>query len=166
MRAYFFGNHYLSSIQQGIQAAHCTTEMFMKYDGNMHQHSALIDWATNHKTMILLNGGYASTITDLTEFLDNVHDNDFPYASFYESEECMNGMQTCVGIILPQRIYEMATELRNTKGGWDKLIIGTEKGWGTVYIPIRLGQGKNRCWMISEWEVELINRLTKFSLAR
>ena len=31
MRAYYFGNMYLSSIQQGIQAAHATHELFNKY---------------------------------------------------------------------------------------------------------------------------------------
>ena len=41
MRAYFFGNMYLSSIQQGIQAAHCLGEMFLKYDADkVHRASA------------------------------------------------------------------------------------------------------------------------------
>jgi len=72
MRAYFFGNMYLSSIQQGIQAAHVVTEMFTKYpiDHECIKFDDLNDWANNHKTMILLNGGYGENLYDLLGFFD------------------------------------------------------------------------------------------------
>ena len=58
MRAYFFGNLYMSSIQQGIQAAHAVADMFIKYSNeNEPNYHPLREWATDHKTMILLNAG-------------------------------------------------------------------------------------------------------------
>ncbi len=53
MRGYFLTNMYLSSIQHGIQAAHCLQEINNNFPGN----EILTDWAENHKTMYVLNGG-------------------------------------------------------------------------------------------------------------
>ena len=48
MRAYFWGNMYLSSIQQGIQAAHVVTEMFAKYvDNEFRAERDLREWAAS-----------------------------------------------------------------------------------------------------------------------
>lgn len=110
MRAYFFGNMYLSSIQQGIQAAHVTAELFMKphsEQGNIY----LLDWANNHKTMILLNAGYSEEIRRLVEFFDTT-DNPYPWASFNEGQDALDGALTCVGIVVPERIYRFAELLR------------------------------------------------------
>ena len=61
MRAYFFTNRYLSSIQHGIQTAHCVAELFVKYNhevfSNTVQDGQLYSWAENDKTIIVLNGG-------------------------------------------------------------------------------------------------------------
>lgn len=111
MRAYFFGNMYLSSIQQGIQAAHVTAELFMKShseEGNMF----LLDWANNHKTMILLNAGYSEELRRLIEFFDS-QDNPYPWASFNEGQDALDGALTCVGIVVPESIYRFAELLRN-----------------------------------------------------
>lgn len=116
MRAYFFGNMYLSSIQQGIQAAHVVAEMFTKYpDGSVNdthnQVGILNHWATQHKTMVLLNAGYGEEIWALKGFFDS-KSNPLPWAHFCEGHDALDGAITCVGIILPEEFYEAAKELR------------------------------------------------------
>lgn len=113
-RAYFFGNFYLSSIQQGIQSAHCLAEMFVKYpyEGNHLNDSIwpceiLYNWATNHKTMICLNGGESRNLQmiydDICTFGDKL---ELPVAKFHE-DESLNKTLTCVGIIVPDSIYDL-----------------------------------------------------------
>ena len=107
MRAYFFGNMYLSSIQQGIQAAHCISDIFADHDDNFTTESKmyLMDWAKNHKTMILLNGGFSEAIMELAEFF---HDgtNPYPWGVFREANESLNRAVTCAGIVLPEFIVQ------------------------------------------------------------
>ena len=72
LRCYHFGNMYLSSIQQGIRAAHAQMAMFVKYDkaeavhlDNIDEYAPTVDeklfidstkmlynWGENHQTMI------------------------------------------------------------------------------------------------------------------
>lgn len=119
MRAYFFGNMYLSSIQQGIQAAHATSEMFVKYgdparphDARGQQASAILNtWARDHKTMVLLNAGYGEEIHRLVDFFSSGA-NPFPWAQFYEGKDSLDGAITTVGIILPEEIYNAAKAFR------------------------------------------------------
>ena len=96
---------YLSSIQQGIQAFHCLGEMIRDRGAEV----AMVDeWLHNHKTLICLNGGNNKS---LTEFYDMIVDNPlYPVAKFHEDEQSMGGMLTCVGIIVPERIYEANLE--------------------------------------------------------
>jgi len=79
MRAYYWGNMYLSSIQQGIQALHCTSEMFLKYLPHTERAGPLYDWAKNHKTSILLNGGDQAALLDIWVHL-NQDENMYPLA--------------------------------------------------------------------------------------
>ena len=111
MRAYFFGNMYLSSIQQGIQAQHCTAELFLKYLPHTDAAGPLYNWAKNHKTSILLNGGNCYELSEIFEMLDH-SDNPYPWAMFQESTEALSRALTCVGIILPNEVYVGAEELR------------------------------------------------------
>ena len=148
MRAYFFGNMYLSSIQQGIQAAHVTAELFMKAhseDGNMY----LIDWANNHKTMILLNAGYSEELRRLIEFFDTT-DNPYPWAYFNEGQDALDGALTCVGIVLPEKVYELSSYLRMPPD------VGSE-GW-EEYQRYKS--------TVSPYELFLAERLTEYGLAR
>jgi len=109
MRVYSWNNFYLSSIQQGIQALHSTAELFTKYKylsgDTVAQHHMLFDWATNHKTVILLNGGDTDALIDLKGFL-NSPDNPYPHAFFEESPGALNGCLTSVSIVLPERMYD------------------------------------------------------------
>lgn len=107
MRAYYFGNFYLSSIQQGIQALHVTTEMYCKYNQPGVERDVLQEWAEQHKTVILLNGGMQenldSTLRALTPLLVKER---LPFACFNEERAALNGAFTSFGMILPDSIYD------------------------------------------------------------
>ena len=107
LRAYFFNNMYLQGIHAGIQTQHCTAEMFIKYpyDTCTPDEYDLYDWANNHKTTIILNGGYASNLERISSQLSS-SDNPYPWAYFQESEDALNNCITSVGIILPKRVFE------------------------------------------------------------
>jgi hypothetical protein len=102
MRFYAISNSYLSSIQHGIQAFHCLGEMVLNSADD--ENNAIYNWLANHKTVVCLNGGNNKS---LTEFYELIKDNTlYPVAKFHEDEDSMNGMLTCVGIIIPETIYK------------------------------------------------------------
>jgi hypothetical protein len=115
MRFYAFTNFYLSSIQKGIQAQHCTAELFTHYNRQSRGGKLLYDWAQNHKTTIVLNGGNCADLKNLFLSLRALCDElGFPYTSFQEDEQSLNGAITCVGVVLPARIYETASLMRTS----------------------------------------------------
>ena len=159
MRAYFFGNMYLSSIQQGIQAAHVVAEMFVKYPEDVDAASnTLREWAICSKTMILLNGGYLDTINKLREFFSNKK-NPYPWAPFYEGEDALGGVLTTVGIILPEKIYETASLIRS------KVIDPVYLEEFGSYTKTDETTGQTTTWEYSAWEFKLIEQLNMFGLA-
>ena len=106
MRAYFFGNYYLSSIQQGIQAAHCLAEMFVLYTSGQTAHR-LHTWAQEHKTMILLNGGNDAELREKYNTLQFLcSELQYPCAIFTEDVDSLNCACTCVGFVVPEKIYK------------------------------------------------------------
>jgi len=109
LRFYTFVNFYLSSIQQGIQSAHVLHELFTKYVQDHDPYtSRLYDWAENHKTMIVLNGGMSADLTSLNMFLTceaNKLSFPAPWTSFSEDQASLGGIMTGVGIVLPEEIY-------------------------------------------------------------
>lgn len=159
MRAYFLGNYYLSSIQQGIQAAHCAVDMAMKYSSHRGEDNqswvTFCEWAEGHKTMVLLNGGNQSALNDFAFFLNNV-DNPFPWEQFFEDEQSLNNALTCVGIILPERIYEAAALLRQRNTD----IIKSEDH-DILYVV-----NGDVDYEITVWEKELCERLNQCGLAK
>lgn len=113
MRAYFFCNYYLSSIQQGIQSAHCVADMFVRYQMRSAQKKRLYDWAENHKTMVVLNGGNSKDLDAIyTQLVGSAEQERYPYARFKEDKQSLNSATTCIGIVLPEKIYGFAQELR------------------------------------------------------
>ena len=137
MRAYFFGNFYLSSIQQGIQAQHCTAEMFVKYSvsgESLTKRSHLYDWAENHKTSILLNGGDTDGLYNIREMMYDTT-NLYPWAYFRESQSALNQALTCVGIILPERVYEAVA--------W----VPADQVLGLSFWEIRMAEALKACGM-------------------
>lgn len=176
MRAYFFANTALSGIQKGLQVAHCVAEMARKaatetdwckhgattvMDKRMAPNKMYAGWASLHKTIVVLEGGFHANLKEICNFFDPIEyegewpegsispQNTFPWASFTEDEETMNHMITCVGIILPERIYEAAKVMREG---------------GTIDTSTGLMPETNE--RFTAWEIELINLLNSRSLAR
>jgi hypothetical protein len=119
MRFYSFTNMYLSSIQVGIQTAHCLVDMGREYDNTnqakLGDKSCIdyIDWADNHKTIVCLNGGNKANLEEIVNFFGS-HHNTYPWCCFCEDEDSLNGCLTCVGIIVPEKIYETAKVFRDS----------------------------------------------------
>lgn len=138
MRAYFFTNMYLSDIQRGIQTAHVMHEMFTYYDRSSSP--LLYDWADNHKTIIVLNAGYSSTLEEIQTHLAN-DENYLPWNFFRESEEALNNALTCIGIIVPEAYY-------NTT------VVGGEE------VP-----AQHFCGSWNWWDAQTVSYMRKFNLA-
>lgn len=112
MRLYTFVNHiYLSDKQKGIQSAHVVSELFSENSAwnkwHKNAYNMLMTWATDYKTVIVLKGGNNQALYDLTDELGPLADEiGLPMTSFFEDEESLAGAITCVGIIVPAKIYE------------------------------------------------------------
>ena len=106
---------YLSSIQNGIQSAHCLHELFRKYEridtaltilgkqkpGEISKELSMVyDWADHHKTMIVTNGGYSE---NLELVLQSLEKTGYPFAYFREPG--IGNALTCIGVILPEMCY-------------------------------------------------------------
>lgn len=122
-RCYHFGNFYMSSIQQGIQAAHAQMELFNKYschrfNDNMIDDTPapdmLYEWSNKWKTMICLNGGMNCDLQDIMEEICTT-DNPYPFSMFYESQEALGGILTNIAVVLPHRIFDTAEKIRSRK---------------------------------------------------
>jgi hypothetical protein len=86
-------------------------ELFVKYTSDSPQERMLYDWATNHKTMIVLNGGFLSDMQEALGFFERP-ENPYPMATFYESEEALGGILTNIAIVLPEKIYKTSEFIR------------------------------------------------------
>jgi hypothetical protein len=125
MRLYSFTNFYLSSIQQGIQPAHCISDLFVKYADESAERAVLLDWATNHKTMICLNGGNAAGIREIYANLTALGGAiQLPFVKFHEDAQSLDGALTSCAIVIPQPIYDAAATLRTTKSAIDAVLQG------------------------------------------
>lgn len=154
MRAYFFVNMYLIGIHAGIQPQHVTAELFLK-NHSEEGNAILLDWATNHKTTIVLNGGYSEELRRLIEFFDT-SENPYPWAFFNESKEALDGALTCVGIVIPEHIYSFAESIRKRP-----LRNYPECDLHQREYPIdRVGRH------LSDFEVNLAERMNEYGLAR
>lgn len=166
MRCYHLCNMYLSSIQQGIQSAHAQMELFVKYEKNLVpnytsvQKQYLYAWAENHKTMIVLNGGFLNTMQDTLDFLSN-EENTYPFAPFYESQEALGGILTNIAIVLPEKIYK-TSELLRTKMIDENLSINPNLSFemSSEIENIMSGFGK-----FTPFEIALATYMNMFKLA-
>jgi peptidyl-tRNA hydrolase len=155
MRLYTFCNMYLSPIQNGIQTAHVVAEMFAKYsNAEKKNHHPLLEWASDHKTIIVLNAGYGDELYKLYELFEK-ESNPYPWAHFHESKEALDGAFTCIGILLPDRIYETAQVCRDERFRPQML---------NVYDDWRVSK-HNLPDDLTSWECELIDNLNNYRLA-
>lgn len=167
MRAYFIGNMYLSSIQQGIQALHCLEEMHVKYKpvvsdyecATSSEHRMLYEWGEDHKTVVLLNGGFSSSLLELYMFMES-EQNPYPFAKFHEGQDALDGALTCVGIILDDKIYEGAKKIRTRL---DPIEFQDWKEQGILHIEV---EGVVARYFYTEWEKDLMTRLNCMRLAQ
>jgi hypothetical protein len=180
MRAYFFGNFYLSSIQQGIQAGHCLGQMVVEYgckpngadtmgfvqrtEHYAEQATALATFLTKHKTFILLNGGAQTDLQELYMIikrgeLDEQHQ--FPYAYFNEEKDALNESITCVGIVLPKRIYEFSDLLKKDDGTLRHVIEEQLNRRGFAYY----NREDPESLIESRWQYDFAQLLTTYRLA-
>jgi hypothetical protein len=124
MRFYAVGNQYLSSIQQGIQAAHCLGELVKKYGSDNKDISS---WLHSHKTIICLNGGNNARLGEFFDFLlAGRHKNTYPYAFFTEDEQSLGGLLTCVGVLVPESLYSLDPldpEINDKLPLWDQELL-------------------------------------------
>jgi hypothetical protein len=153
MRIYCFGNMYLSSIQQGIQATHVIAEMFVKYSSpDKESHYSLHEWARSYKTIILLNGGHSSNIWSLIKFF-SIPENPYPWTYFTESSDALDSAITSVGIVLPEKIYDTAKRC------------GSISVRDMLYSQSNSGMSHGLPTNLSEWEMDLIDKLPTYDLA-
>lgn len=162
MRFYGFGNYYLSSLQQGLQAGHAAVELHVKYNlpdngSDTSRKDIYNDWAKNHKTMVLLNGGNSADLQSLFEFLSDSQ-NPYPFVKFHEDEASLNGALTYVGLILPSRIYDVAAEMRNR----------TEHYFDPVrrMLTIKSISKESVMMNFTQYEYNLCERINMYGLAK
>ena len=175
-RCYHFGNFYLSSIQQGIQAAHAQMELFNKYTPNLGNDNMIDDvpqidmlftWSNYHKTMICLNGGMNIDLITIHDTLET-DINPYPWSRFIEHTDALNGLLTNVVIVLPEFIFGTAEKIRSRSYYLEGNVVKetpsqpmTEDGaMLTLHLePITVCK-------LTDFEVELINVLNNCGLAR
>lgn len=122
LRFYTYTNFYISSIQHGIQTGHASVDLLQKYrrkfDDAVNSENdsekanrimqarnnlaVVTDWADNHKTYVVLNGGDDSGINKINDLASKTG---FPFIDF--KEPGLGNIRTCVGIILPDEIFTM-----------------------------------------------------------
>ena len=196
MRCYHLCNFYLAGIHAGIQSAHTQHELAIKYlastpyrnlaaDESMNEYGArldlfhdakaeYIDWANNHKTMILLNGGMMSHLVEFETFLtENSHA--YAWSSFREEEAALNNALTNVGIVLPEHMYAFSRQVLAFADSGD--------GFANVYVGIDVGQvdferkagteaitavhhnfSSSKTYTYSTFDIELLRKLDRLKL--
>jgi len=166
MRLYTFTNMYLSDIQRGIQTAHIVSNLYSKYythdDGTMIEQ--LDDWASLHKTIIVLNGGYSQHIQALHLLMSE--QSEYPFAQFRESDEALDGALTAVGIVIPERIYDTARQLREMNGAERAYLAKFRSPTKLVTDPDNPDAEPRQIeWSLSEWDFDFCMKLNTFNLA-
>ena len=171
LRCYTFTDFMVSPIQQGIQSGHAAMELVNKYlleEGWQNGYAEVVaDWVRNHKTIICLNGGRYEDVVDWLRFFEDglvlQHQNDLPFAGFTE-EPAQGGNLTSVAVILPERIFNGATALREAKWNdeyvvvWDHILEELRITFDTKEAPLTLTYNK--------WERDLMLRTNRLQLAR
>lgn len=106
-RMYFIVPYNISPIQQAIQAGHAALEYARKYSDD----EDFIDFADNHKTWVILDGGTTNSTRDendlpkgtLNQYMEQIWDNNIKHAVFYEPD--LNNALTAICLIVDERVY-------------------------------------------------------------
>lgn len=108
LRLYSFVNFYLSDIQKGIQTGHMAVDLVREYvpdepeTVSQNHLNMVADWADNHKTFIVLNGGNNLMLDNTASICAR---SGLPWTTFYEDEESLGGLRTCVGVVVPEKYF-------------------------------------------------------------
>lgn len=143
LRLYGFVNHYFASgIQAGIQHGHAAVRLMRKYGGEVNGDmlseanvEMVKDWADNHETFIILNGGMHFQMLEVKRL---VEESGYPFAVFHESEEACDGVMTAIVCLLPDDIFNMrrGTNVKDVPYySWTRT---TDDG-GTILYTTRFG---------------------------
>jgi hypothetical protein len=107
LRMYFFVPYNISNIQKSLQAGHAALEYAHKFG----QTELFIDFITNWKTWIILNGGTTNEQRDfdgipsgtLNQIGDQLQDNGIDFSFFYEPD--LNNALTALCFICDERVF-------------------------------------------------------------
>lgn len=108
MRMYFFTMYNLSGIQKGIQAGHAAMRYALRYGlTNMRVSEQddeafvdLLNFASDHETFIILDGGTSSTMLDRMDELSSLG---IPFAEFREPD--LNHSVSAIAFIVNEDDY-------------------------------------------------------------
>lgn len=103
-RLYFLTMYNISEIQKGIQCGHCQMEYALKFWGD----EDFQDWAQNHKTWIILNGGTSNLgetylLGSMEEHVKLLEEKGIKYAIFREPD--LNWSLTSIALLLDERVF-------------------------------------------------------------
>ena len=100
MRLYGFVMYNLSGIQKGIQFGHAAVEYSRYAMNGIDGYKQYAEFADNHKTFILLDGGSSN---DMQYRLLELDDLEIPNAVFHEPD--LNNSLSAIAFILPEDVY-------------------------------------------------------------
>lgn len=165
MRAYFFCHSWLSGIQKGIQGAHAISSLVNAASAGEDFMRIYSEWATNHKTMIFLEGGNQNSLKDWHTFLatqpHKVPSKEplegqrytMPFHIFREDDESLNGCATAVVVLVSTKLCKAIDNYREMK-----------KGNELKYSESNVSSVNS--WLeLSEWEREFVEKISKCRLA-
>lgn len=134
MRFYSFTHFMLSPIQQGIQTAHVVHQTFVDTTNDLAK-EMLWDWAKDHKTIIVLNGGNTYDLSCLRVRVAQLCSYmGLPHSAFYEDQQSLNGTITAVGCVVPESIYQLSATIGNDENG------STPEQLGYIQAEIELAE--------------------------
>ncbi len=107
LRMYFLVPYNISPIQQAIQAGHAALEYARRFKDS----ETFIDFADNHKTWIILNGGTTNDQRDfdglakgtLNQVGDQLYENGIDFSYFREPD--LNDALTALCFICDERVF-------------------------------------------------------------
>jgi hypothetical protein len=110
LRMYGLVNYQLTGIQKGIQFGHAVVEYGQKIKPTStpeEEYEKYNDWANNHKTFIILNGGTTNTnienLGTMNEHLNLLEENGIFCAPFYEPD--LGDQLTAVCFLVDERVF-------------------------------------------------------------
>lgn len=183
MRCYHINNFYMSGIHAGIQSAHAQHELMLKYmapqvtltEMQEQARGAYIEWARDHKTIIVLNGGMQGDLQKWQEFLSLSGGHKYAWASFNEDQYALNGALTNIALVLPETIYKYARGVTRAleqnigASGFftvdGMLLVPNDiiNGWDATVDDQHVEAGPVT-WTYSEFDIDLMAQLSRLNL--